>query len=69
MGTKERRELATRLVEETRRIGETLRDIDPSIVSLIWTPDGYTSVTISGKESNTILDAFSFDEDGRVTVL
>lgn len=66
MDSKERMALAKSLIAETRKICETLQDLEPGFVSLTWWPDGHTSIFITDPEKNTILDAFSCGKNEQV---
>lgn len=66
----ERLLLAERLIEESRRIGETIRDVTPKEghLSLTWFPDGHVDVVISDGQTppGFIVDAWQCSEKGRV---
>lgn len=72
MNAKERLELSTRLIEETRKIGESVKDImqPGDHMSLTWWPDGHTDVAIYGERAaDATINAFSCRDGGRVILL
>lgn len=61
MDDEKRLEIETRLIEETRRIGDTVREITPEggIMNLFWWPDGHVHVQITERGGDNVICAYS----------
>lgn len=71
MDDEKRLETETRLIEETRRIGDTVREITPEdgIMNLIWWPDGHVHVQITTRGGDKVICAYSMAREEVVNQL